>query len=308
MAVTCALNDFSAKTLNLVSGYLAEVSIQRITRFQLSAIDQQSARPRVRVAILVKVAKQLKTSVFKRCRAIFVFPFKAGNIVVNQLGSRSIVTNHNKARRHIDTSLLHKREGLFVVPVQSLQCCLQLYGQVQRIEISGPAPSSPGHAGADVFPEIAELRHIATGDIVRHRYPGQFDNAAFDGIHKRKIAHRPGEQCSFAITRPLQKERRCGEIHHPVNTELFTHCFNPGNPQPRSFRILLGFLPVIACQLALFCLARLLAIAVVRLIIENHDILHAHEFGHHPLQHLPLGLQSCERITSSLKQGTPTSG
>ena len=57
----------------------------------------------------------------------------------------------------------------------------------------GLAPSPLRHAGADVFPEIAELRHIATGDIVRHRYPGQFDNAAFDGVHQREVAHRPGE-------------------------------------------------------------------------------------------------------------------
>ena len=52
----------------------------------------------------------------------------------------------------------------------------------------------------------------------------------------------------------------------------------------------------------------LLAIAVVRFIVENQDVLDTHEFGHDPLQHLSLGFQGRQRLTSSLEQGPATFG
>lgn len=45
-----------------------------------------------------------------------------------------------------------------------------------------------------------------------------------------------------------------------------------------------------ALQLALVAVIRLLAIVVVRLVVEDHHVLHAHELGHDALEHLTLGL------------------
>ena len=47
-----------------------------------------------------------------------------------------------------------------------------------------------------------------------------------------------------------------------------------------------------------------LAVAVMRLVVERHDVLHAHEAGHHALQHLPFRLQGAQLRAAALQQGT----
>ena len=42
----------------------------------------------------------------------------------------------------------------------------------------------------------------------------------------------------------------------------------------------------------------------MRLVVERHDVLHAHEAGHDALQHLPLGLQRVQLRAAALQQGT----
>ena len=192
------------------------------------------------------------------------------------------------------------------MPVQRVQCGLEFDGQAEGIEEFGPARL--WHVRADVCPKIAELRHVAAGDVVGHGHAGQFDNAAFDGVHQRKVAHRPGEQRAFGIARPAQKERRRREIHHPADAEFSAHCFKPGNPQAGRFPVLLGFFPIVACERAFFILARFLSVAVMRFVVENHDVLDAHEFGHHPAQHLSFGFQSREAVPAPLKQGAAAFG
>jgi len=37
-----------------------------------------------------------------------------------------------------------------------------------------------------------------------------------------------------------------------------------------------------------------LAITVVRLVVQDNDVLEAHQFGHHALEQLPFGFESLE--------------
>ena len=67
-----------------------------------------------------------------------------------------------------------------------------------------------------------------------------------------------------------------------------------GNPEPRGFVVLLGFLPVVTVKVVVLVLARFLAIAVVRLVVERPGHFHAHQLGHHALEHLAFGFQSAE--------------
>ena len=53
---------------------------------------------------------------------------------------------------------------------------------------------------------------------------------------------------------------------------------------------------------ALLLLARLLPVAVVRLVVEDQDFLDAHELRHDPCEHLSLSFEGRERFASSLKQ------
>ena len=52
----------------------------------------------------------------------------------------------------------------------------------------------------NMFPQVPKHWHFFAGDVVGHWDTRQFDNATFDGVHERKIAHSPGEECSLDIT------------------------------------------------------------------------------------------------------------
>ena len=47
---------------------------------------------------------------------------------------------------------------------------------------------------------------------------------------------------------------------------------------------------------------------VMRFVIENQDILQAHQAGHHSLDHLSFGFQRVQLIATALQQGTATLG
>ena len=65
---------------------------------------------------------------------------------------------------------------------------------------------------------------------------------------------------------------------------------------------------VVALQIALRPLVGLFAVAVMRLVVEHQDVLHAHQVGHHPLEHLPFGFQRVQFLAAALEQGTAAFG
>ena len=82
----------------------------------------------------------------------------------------------------------------------------------------------------------------AAGDIVGDRHARQFDDAAFDGIHQREIADRPGEQRALGIARAAQEEWRGGEVVDRAHADLALERLDAGDPEPRGLVVLLGFL------------------------------------------------------------------
>ena len=194
------------------------------------------------------------------------------------------------------------------MPVESFQGGLEFYGQAEGIQGLGLAAPFPGHPGADVFPEVAKLGRVAARDIVGHRHAGQFDDAAFDGVHERKVVHGPVEQGAFDIAGTAQKEGCCRKIDHTADAQFLADGFQPRYPQSGGFPVFFGFLAVISLERAFLLVARLFAIAVVGLIVEHQDLLDSHELGHDPLEHLPLGLQGLERFAPPLKQGPAALG
>ena len=54
-------------------------------------------------------------------------------------------------------------------------------------------------------------------------------------------------------------------------------------------------------------LVRLLAVAVVRLVVEHEDVLHAHQVGHDTLDHLAFGFERVQFIAGApCEQGPST--
>ena len=99
-AVAGALDDLPPKAVDLIGRHFAKVPIQGLAGLQLFAVDQERARPRVLVAVLVKVAKQFQATVLERRRAVVLLAVKAGDVVVDQLGSGSVVADYDEAGRH----------------------------------------------------------------------------------------------------------------------------------------------------------------------------------------------------------------
>ena len=197
--LAAAFDDLAAEALDLVGCHAAEIVVQRFTGFELFAVDQQCVRSRERVAVLVEIAKKCEAACYRRLRSVIVLPEKTGDVVVDQLRGRSVVADDDEAGRHANACLLPKIEGLFVMTVKRFKRRLQLRRQAERVERIVFAPPLLRHFLADVFPEIAEHRHLRARDVVGHGNARQFDDAAFDGIHEREVTHRPREERSFGI-------------------------------------------------------------------------------------------------------------
>ena len=246
-------------------------------------------------------------AVLQDLRAVLPRAVEAGDVVVHQLGGGDVVADDDEAGRDGDLRLLPEPERLLVVSVERVQRGPKLGRQAGRVEEAAglsaglPAPLS-GHPGPDVLPELPVHRHLVAGHVVRHRHPRQLDDAALDGVHQREVAHRPRKQGAFRVAGAAEEEGGGGQIDHPAHAERAVYRFQARDPEPRRFPVLLRLLPLVALERPLVGLAPLLAVAVVGLVVQHQDVLHAHEFGHHPPQHPAFGLPGVGRGATALEE------
>ena len=80
------------------------------------------------------------------------------------------------------------------------------------------------------------------------------------------------------------------------------HRFQARYPEPRRLPVLLGLLPLLALERRLVLFAPLLAVAVVGLVVQHQDVLHAHELGHHAAQHPAFGFPGVGRGAAALEE------
>ena len=308
--VASAFDDFAAETLDFISGHVAKLVVQHIAGFKLFAIDQQGIGARQRIAGgFIEVAEQRQAAVFQGSGTIVVLAMKAGNEIVNELRDGGVLAYHDEARRYLDAGVLPEIEGLFIVTVEGLQCRLQPGWQLEWVEFLIGAATFLGHVLTDVLPEIAKHGQFITGNVLRHRHARQLDDAALDGVHQGEVAHRPGEQRAFRVTGTAQKKGRSGQVDDAQQTELAVHRFQAGNPQPGRFVVLLGFLLFVAFQVLVVDFFRFLAVAMMRLVIDDEDVLHAHQLGHDALEHLAFGFGGDDLIAgAALEQLSPAFG
>jgi len=137
-------------------------------------------------------------------------------------------------------------------------------------------------------------------NVVGHGHPGKLDDSALDGVHEGKVAHGPRKKRAFRVSRSSKEKGRGRQVNDAGFPDVAADGFEPANPHPRGLAVFLGFHPLVSGEPALFAFPRLLAIAVMRLIVDDEDPLHSHQFRHDPLEHLALGLQRRQLGTSSL--------
>ena len=94
------------KPLDLVAGRGPEVLVERLSGFELLAVDEQRAWPGEGIAVSVEVPEELEPTVHQRRRAVLVLPLEARDVVVDQLRGRGVVAHDDEARRHLDTGVL----------------------------------------------------------------------------------------------------------------------------------------------------------------------------------------------------------
>jgi hypothetical protein len=123
-----------------------------------------------------------------------------------------------------------------------------------------------------VLPQVAEHRHLAAGDVVGDRHARQLDDAAFDGVHQREVAHRPGEQRALGVAGAAQEERRGRQVVDRCDAQLALDGFETGDPQAGGLVVLLGLLLVVALEVADLGRRQIIgfsAIAVMGLVVED---------------------------------------
>ena len=275
--VASPLHDLAAEPLDLVSCRVPEGSVQCVPGFELFAVDEEGAGTRERVAQLVEVSEKCEAALFERFRAIVVLAMEPGDVVVDQLRRRGVVAHDDEARWCLDLRVTPQLERLGVVTVESFKGGLELDRDAERVERRSLAPAPLRHLLPDVMPQVPEPRHVLAGDVVRDGNPRQLHDPALDGVHERKVAHRPREEGAFGVPRATKEEGRCREIDHPCDADLLLDGLQSRDPHPRGFSVLLRFFAIVALELAFLVLARgPLAVAVVGLVVEDEDLLHAH--------------------------------
>jgi hypothetical protein len=236
----------------------------------------QRVGARQRGAGRVEIAEQGQAPVHEHRRAVGLLLMKAGDEIEHELRDRRVLTDDDEAGRHVDAGVCPERERLLVVAVERIERRLQARRQLQRIERFAPAAPLLRHVATDVLPQIAEHRHLVAGNVLGHRHARQLDDAALDGVHEGEVAHGPREQRAFGVAGAAQEERRRGEIDDARESELAIHRLEAGDPEARGLAILLGLFLLVAFQILFVRIRRLLAVAVVRLVVDGEDVLHAH--------------------------------
>ena len=190
--------------------------------------------------------------------------------------------------------------------VEGLERRLESGWQLEGIQDGPLAAALLGHVLADVLPEVAEHGNFAVGDVVVDGDPRQLDDAALDGIHEGKITHGPGKQGALGIARPAQEEGGGRQVDDTGHPKLPVHGLDAGDPEPGGLVVLFGFGLLVACEVLSLRDPRFLSVAVVCLVVDDQDVLEAHEVGHHPLDHLAFGFQGAEGLPrASLEEGSP---
>ena len=157
-----------------------------------------------------------------------------------------------------------------------------------------------------MLPELAVTRHVLAGNVVRHRYSRELDDAALDRVKEGEVAHCPRKEGAFDVTGTAQEEWCRGKVEHGAYSELALDCLKSRDPEPRCLGVLLGFVPLVPSGNVLVRRSRFLAVTVVGFVVQDEDVLHAHQFPAGPLKHLPFGFRRGDVLAVALQQRTGT--
>ena len=129
------------------------------------------------------------------------------------------------------------------------------------------------------------------GDVLRHRDARQLDDAALDGVHQREVAHRPREERALGVAGAAEEERRRRQVDDALRPSLRFTASRPEIQRRAASLFFSASFLLVALQVLIVRVLRLLAVAVMRLVVDDEDVLHAHQVRHDALEHLAFGFK-----------------
>ena len=209
-------------------------------------------------------------------RRLLVF----GQPFVNDFRQFDVFANNNKNRRARVGGIVALPLALrfFAHPAQ--HCDGGVGVSQNRLDI-GLAAFAASLAGGEFFqnpiPNVQITRNVRAGRVA-HGHLRDFDQPRFDGVVKVEVADRPRKNLARVFAGGEQVIRRRRKIDAKIDSARFLDSVEAIDPHRRLFAVgAIGF--VVADEVAVFVAVYSQAIGVMRLVVDDEDILFAAEIA-----------------------------
>jgi len=279
--------------VDLACGDPLELRAHGLARLQLAAVDEDRAGLRP-PAVVGDVAEQVERPGNGDGGSVRQRPLVAGDVVEDELRDAGVVADDDEHRRGRACGL-----GLLVgapapvvrlvVAVEAVQRTLQLGGKPRLAGDRRALAALSREVVAHPRPQVAIRRKPAPHRVVGDRDARDFHDAAFDRVDQREVRDHPREQRPLGVAGPAQEEGCGGQVVDGADPELRLDRPQTGRPDAR-LRLAPGDLPPVLARGGLrggiVLAGRLVAVAVVRLVVEHDDVPPRAQVAAHSADHL----------------------
>ncbi len=278
---------FALELVDLPSGGLLERGVQGVAAVELHGVDEQADRPMAPGAG-IDIAEQRELAGNRDRRPIGHRPVVARDPVEHELGHARVRAHHDEHGRTAHAGLCPLAKRPLVVPVQALQRPFELLGQ-DRISLPHRrvAQALAREPIAHVDPQIAVPGELADHRVVGHRHARHLDDPGFDRVHEPEVRYDPREQGALGVPRSLEEEWRRRHVEDAPDADLVTDGAQALEPDAGLLLVLPRLGALVGVEPAFEGLVGWgRCVAVVRLVVEDHEILRGAEHPADAADHL----------------------
>jgi hypothetical protein len=284
-----ALAVLGLELLDLQRGDLLELGAHPLARLQLLAVDQDRERSGLPAPVL-DVVEQGQLTRDQDRRAVGQGPLPPRDVVEDELRDVTIVADDDEHGRRLvagPVRLAPFPEAIagLIVAVEAVESPLKLDRELGLARNSIGLPTLAGQLLADAGPEVAIGRLIAQHRVIGDGDPGNLDDARLDGVNQREVGDDPGEERPFAVARAAEEERGRRQVVNRPDAGLVADRLQAREPDAGLLIPLLGLGAVLALE-RLGLAVGLAAVAVVGLVVDDHDVPLAPQLPADPVDHL----------------------
>ena len=234
----------------------------------------------------------------------------AGDVVVDHLGDGGVVADDDEDGGGLAVLLrvgvLPRGERLRVGVVERVERAFEQAGHLVRGDRALLA-ALLRQAVLDTGPEVEEA-HVGRGRVVVDGDAGDLHDAGLDRLDQAEVGDHPGEQRALPVAGAGQEGRGGGQVVDTALTaEPLVDRTQAVEPEAGRLGVLLGLGLVVAGEVLVGDALILgvvvpVEVAVVRLVVEDHDPRGAAEVAADPGNHLAPGLEERARRAGRARQ------